>query len=100
MKKAKSKKAAKPAIVDDGGGIPEFLRVENRVPLTPEQEARLAAVTKEAREEERRGGHNKPKSISWEEWDAYQAAEREKKRAKALGRVAELKAKHPPKPKR
>lgn len=82
--------------------IPEELRVENRKPLPPEQQARLSKVMTAAGggPKTERVDHRKPKGTSWEEWDAHMAAEAASRREQSLERVAALRAKHPPKAKR
>lgn len=81
--------------------LPEELRVDNRRPLTPEQQARVdAAMARSGAARQERTDPRKPKGLSWEEWDAHQAAEASSRREASLERVAELRAKRPPKAKR
>jgi hypothetical protein len=57
-------------LTGDEGGVPDFLLVKNRKPLTAEQQAKLAShVTKQQPD---RVDGRKPKGMAWEDWDAYQ----------------------------
>lgn len=80
----------------DPDGIPAWLLVKNRTPLTPDQQARLEQVMSQ-------GGHDqpdrvdwqKPKGMAWDDWDRHvadRAAERAAKHAARAERRAEDKA--------
>jgi hypothetical protein len=61
----------------DPGPFPDFLKVENRVPLTPEQQAKLDAAKKTAIEQAYDPKRwDKPKSMSDEDYDAWKNRER------------------------
>jgi hypothetical protein len=82
-------------------GIPLFLQTQNRKPLTPAQQAeferRVAQSAGSTHERVKTASdYLKPKGMSWDEWDAWWAIREAEKRAKTEARVAELRAKHPP----
>lgn len=100
---AEMTEASKLACPNDGNSLdfPEELRVENRRPLTAEQQARVdAAMARSGAARQERTDPRKPKGLSWGEWDAHLAAEATSKREASLERAAELRAKRPPKAKR
>lgn len=80
--------------------IPEELRVENRRPLTKEQQARVDAAMAKAGGQRERLDPRKPKGMSWGEWDMHLTSEAASRQEASLKRVAEIRAKHPPKAKR
>jgi hypothetical protein len=72
-------KAKEPPPLDptDPGPFPDFLKVENRVPLTPEQQAKLDAKKKTALEQAYDARRwDKPKSMSDDEYDAWKNRQR------------------------
>lgn len=71
--------------VDAEGDIPDFLLVKNRKPLTKKQKACVDVLFKNAHQDVERVDWRKPRSISWEEWDAHLAREETPKREKSLG---------------
>lgn len=71
--------------------IAAFLRVENRVPLTPEQRARLDERMRRVNDgDAARVDYRKPKGMSWEEWDRIEADRAAAKRAASYERIEEL----------
>jgi len=102
-KKVKAKSAAvATAVIDDGadGGIPAWLLVANRQPLTAAQAAKCAAWLaggKVAGNGADRVDWRKPRSLSWDDWDMHLAAQQRATEAKKAERVAALQA-LPPKP--
>jgi hypothetical protein len=74
---------------NDGLGIPDFLRVKNRVPLTAEQTARLKTVLQEARPVERAGNLDRPRTWSAEA-EAILTEQENQKRKKTTERIAAL----------
>lgn len=78
--------------------IPQECRVENRKPLTPEQQTRLSEVMIGAvSAKPARVDHRKPKGTSWDEWDQYLATQEKAAREKTMERIGKLKEKKPPK---
>ena len=74
-------------------GIPLFLQVQNRRPLAPEQRARLDALARSTgASSSGRTDYRKPKGMSWEEWDALEAARVLDKKAASYERINELRA--------
>lgn len=75
--------------------IPQFLLVGNRTPPTSEQQERwdrtLRSIGVDRGE---RVDWRKPRSVSWEEWDALQARAAEDQRAATLARVSALREKY------
>jgi hypothetical protein len=54
-------------------GIPVVLQVQNRKPLTPEQQAQVDAAMAKTPKHADRVDMRKPKGMGWEEWDALQS---------------------------
>lgn len=74
-------------------GVPLFLQFQNRVPFTPAQQARWdeRVRARAAGEPPGRSDFRKPKSMSWEEFDARQEAEAAARRAASYARIAVVK---------
>lgn len=83
---------------DDGLDIPDFLRVENHRPLTPEQQERVQTMLTQTRGATEASDLRKPKGMSAEDWVALEAARAEKRKIKARNRIAKMLAKKNPKP--
>ncbi len=99
---AEMTEASKLACPNGGNSLdfPEELRVGNRRPLTPEQQARVdATMARSGAARQERTDPRKPKGLSWEEWDAHLAAEAAPKR-EAAPEARAPKPKRLPKPRR
>lgn len=80
-------------MIDDGKaeGIPVYLQVQNRRPLTPEQQAKVDEMAKaRAATAENVVAFGKPKGMSMEEWEAHKSRERQAKDAAKAERLAKL----------
>lgn len=74
-------------------GIPAFLQVQNRKPLSAEVQAKLDAETKKLREDAAKAKtlpFGKPKGMTLEEWEAYCSRQRQQEDAKKQERLASL----------
>ena len=69
--------------------IPDFLRVANRVPITPEQAARLKTILQESKPIERAGNLDRPKTWSAEA-EAILAEQEGRERQKTVERITAL----------
>lgn len=76
------------AAPEDSLAIPEYLKVENRKPLTKAQEERLAEARGGTQAQAARRDPRKPKGMSWEEWDAHVEETARSKRAALDARFA------------
>ncbi len=98
MTKKKAAAAAADVLGGDGNldDIPAGLLVENRVPLTAEQQAKVDAMKPVSSEDKKVVPFQKPKGMSMEEWEAQESRDRQKKRDATKERLSKL----PPKAKK
>lgn len=70
--------------------IPKFLMVANRRELSSEQFDRVRATHSSLRDDKHRFDCRKPKGLSWEEWDAAEAARMGAEREDTIVRISRL----------
>jgi hypothetical protein len=76
-------------------GIPPFLQVQNRRPLTPEAKAKLDETMRKAHPSTERVDWRKPMGMSFEDWDALQNAQALQRNATNQERFTHLQATKP-----